>query len=124
MDRTSESDDYDKDLKKKLDERQKIQDKINELALNNSYEAKAKRKELADQLDAKNEEIDKFKLDRERELRKEGLNDQLEDRKKYLDKTKDAEDRNHDAITDNIEKEKELTEQKYDDILEDEQRFL
>ncbi|QNR65535.1 C40 family peptidase [Paenibacillus peoriae] len=123
LDRTSESDDYDKDLKKKLDERQKIQDKINELALNNSYEAKAKRKELADQLDAKNEEIDKFKLDRERELRKEGLNDQLEDRKKYLDKTKDAEDRNHDAITDNIEKEKELTEQKYDDILEDEQRF-
>ncbi|MGV6936023.1 phage tail tape measure protein [Paenibacillus sp. CMM36] len=123
LDRTSDSDDYDKDLKKKLDERQKIQDKINELALNNSYEAKAKRKELTDQLDAKNEEIDKFKLDRERELRKEGLNDQLEDRKKYLDKTKDAEDRNHDAITDNIEKEKELTEQKYDDILEDEQRF-
>ena len=123
LDRTSESDDYDKELKKKLDERQKIQDKINELALNNSYEAKAKRKELTDQLDAKNEEIDKFKLDRERELRKEGLNDQLEDRKKYLDKTKDAEDRTHDAITDNIDREKELTEQKYDDILEDEQRF-
>ncbi|MEC4565331.1 NlpC/P60 family protein [Paenibacillus sp. CMAA1739] len=123
LDRTSESDDYDKELKKKLDERQKIQDKINELALNNSYEAKAKRKDLTDQLDAKNEEIDKFKLDRERELRKEGLNDQLEDRKKYLDKTKDAEDRNHDAITDNIDREKELTEQKYDDILEDEQRF-
>ncbi|MET3209900.1 UNVERIFIED_CONTAM: cell wall-associated NlpC family hydrolase [Paenibacillus sp. PvR008] len=123
LDRTSESDDYDKELKKKLDERQKIQDKINELALNNSYEAKAKRKELTDQLDAKNEEIDKFKLDRERELRKEGLNDQLEDRKKYLDKTKDTEDRTHDAITDNIEREKELTEQKYDDILEDEQRF-
>ncbi|KAF6620431.1 C40 family peptidase [Paenibacillus sp. EKM102P] len=123
LDRTSESDDYDKELKKKLDERQKIQDKINELALNNSYEAKAKRKDLTDQLDAKNEEIDKFKLDRERELRKEGLNDQLEDRKKYLDKTKDAEDRTHDAITDNIDREKELTEQKYDDILEDEQRF-
>ncbi|KAF6626939.1 C40 family peptidase [Paenibacillus sp. EKM208P] len=123
LDRTSDSDDYDKDLKKKLDERQKIQDKINELALNNSYEAKAKRKELTEQLDAKNEEIDKFKLDRERELRKEGLNDQLEDRKKYLDKTKDAEDRTHDTITENIEREKELTEQKYDDILDDEQRF-
>ncbi|MDR6779333.1 TP901 family phage tail tape measure protein [Paenibacillus peoriae] len=121
--RNNEADDYETELKKKLDERQKLQDRFNKELLDNSFEAKARRKDLQEQIDAKNEEIDKFKLDRERELRQENLQDQLEDRKKYLDKSKDAEDKTHDAITDNIEREKELTEQKYDDILEDEQRY-
>ncbi|MBE7897183.1 transglycosylase SLT domain-containing protein [Paenibacillus polymyxa] len=123
MNRSDEADDYEKELKKKLDERQKLQDRFNKELLDNSFEAKARRKDLQEQIDAKNEEIDKFKLDRERELRQENLSDQLEDRKKYLDKSKDAEDKAHDAITDNIEREKDLTERKFDDILEDEQRY-
>ncbi|MDY8023377.1 NlpC/P60 family protein [Paenibacillus polymyxa] len=123
MNRSDETDDYEKELKKKLDERQKLQDRFNKELLDNSFEAKARRKDLQEQIDAKNEEIDKFKLDRERELRQENLSDQLEDRKKYLDKSKDAEDKTHDAITENIEREKDLVEQKYDDILEDDQRY-
>ncbi|MGG1650415.1 phage tail tape measure protein [Paenibacillus sp. NRS-1775] len=123
MNRSDEADDYEKELKKKLDERQKLQDRFNKELLDNSFEAKARRKDLQEQIDTKNEEIDKFKLDRERELRQENLSDQLEDRKKYLDKSKDAEDKAHDAITDNIEREKDLTERKFDDILEDEQRY-
>ena len=123
MNRSDDADDYEKELKKKLDERQKLQDRFNKELLDNSFEAKARRKDLQEQIDAKNEEIDKFKLDRERTLRQENLSDQLEDRKKYLDKSKDAEDKTHNSIVNKIDEEKRKTEQKYDDMLEDEKRF-
>ena len=96
LDRQNASDDYEKELNKKLKERQEIIDKINVLSLDNSMEAKAKRKTLQEQLDSKNEEIDEFTLQRERELRKQGLQDQLDDRKEYNDQVRKDEDELYD----------------------------
>lgn len=123
LDRQNASDDYEKELNKKLKERQEIIDKINVLSLDNSMEAKAKRKTLQEQLDSKNEEIDEFTLQRERELRKQGLQDQLDDRKEYNDQVRKDEDELYDQNKKKNEQEKKDIERKYKDMLEDEKKF-
>ncbi|SDE82573.1 NlpC/P60 family protein [Fontibacillus panacisegetis] len=123
MDREFSSVDYDKDLNKKLKERQDIVNQINTLALDDSYEAKAKRKSLDEQLINKDEEISNFRQDRERELRKENLSDQLEDKKEQIGVQKDLEDEYHNGLIDKWEKEKEEKEQLYKGMLEDEKVF-
>lgn len=123
LDRNAQSEDYESELKSKIDERQKLQDRFNKLLLDTSYEAKMKRQDLQAQMDTKDEEIAKFKEDRERELRKQGLNDQLQDRQDIVEQIKDTENDLNKSILDNIDSEKTQTERKYKDMLEDEQRF-
>ncbi|MGG0822950.1 phage tail tape measure protein [Paenibacillus turicensis] len=123
MNRQDATDDYEDELRKKLNERQTLVDNINTLSLDNSMEAKAKKKGLQEQLNTKNQEIERFKLDRERELRKEGLSDQLEDRKNYLSKLQSEENDHHTKLLDNLDEKKRKTEQNFKDILTNEQKF-
>ncbi|WP_019420058.1 hypothetical protein [Paenibacillus sp. OSY-SE] len=123
LDRANAEEDYEAQLNKLMKERQDIADKISVLALDNSFEAKAKRKALQEQLDSKNEEIDKFKLDRERELVKEGLSDQLEVRRTTIEKERELEDKQHEDALDKLDKEKRKIERHYKQILEDEKYF-
>ncbi|WP_234404922.1 NlpC/P60 family protein [Paenibacillus bouchesdurhonensis] len=123
LDRQNTSDDYESELEKKLKERQKIQENLNKWSLDQSMEGKAKRKELQEQLDAADEEIERYKLERERTLTKEGLQDQLDDRKKYTEKVKKDQDDLHKDTLEKIDSEKEKTQQKYKDILENEKYF-
>lgn len=123
MNRQDATDDYEEELRKKLNERQILVDSINTLSLDNSMEAKAKKKGLQEQLNTKNQEIERFKLNRERELRKEGLSDQLEDRKSYLSKLQSEENDHHTKLLDNLDEQKKQTEQTYRDILTNEQKF-
>ncbi|WP_145413303.1 NlpC/P60 family protein [Paenibacillus xylanexedens] len=123
FDRENAGTDYAEELKKKMDERQKIQDRINVLSADKSMSGKAKRKELQDQLTNIDEEIRKFQRDRDRELVKQGLQDQLDDHKNYNDKIKDEEDKIHQDTIDKLDDEKKKTERKYKDILEDQKRF-
>ncbi|MGY5342936.1 phage tail tape measure protein [Paenibacillus glucanolyticus] len=123
MDRQNTSDDYDKELAKKFKERQEIIDKINVLQLDNSMEAKAKRKDLQGQLDAKNEEIDEFKLQRDRETSKQTLQDLLDDRKEYLDQVRSHEDDQYEESRQKNEQEKKDVERKYNSLLNDEKNF-
>ncbi|OIB04563.1 phage tail tape measure protein [Paenibacillus sp. LC231] len=123
MDRQNASDDYDKELAKKLKERQEIIDKINVLQLDNSMEAKAKRKDLQGQLDAKNEEIDEFKLQRDRETSKQTLQDLLDDRREYLDQVRTHEDDQYEESREKNEQEKKDIERKYNSMLNDEKNF-
>jgi TP901 family phage tail tape measure protein len=123
MNRQDATDDYEEELSKKLNERQNLVDRIHTLSLDNSMEAKAKKKDLQEQLNTKNQEIERFKLDRERELRKEGLTDQLEDRKNYLSQLQTEENNHHTAILEDLDKQKKKTEQTYRDILENEKKF-
>lgn len=123
LDRQNASDDYESELEKKLKERQKLQESLNKWSLDQSMEGKAKRKELQEQLDAADEEIERYKLERERTLTKEGLQDQLDDRKKYTEKVKKDQDDLHKDTLEKIDSEKEKTQQKYKDILENEKYF-
>ncbi|PZT57505.1 hypothetical protein DN757_02295 [Paenibacillus silvae] len=123
FDRENASTDYTEELTKKMDERQKIQDRINVLSADTSMAGKAKRKELEDQLVTIDEEIRKYQRDRERELVKQGLQDQLDDNKNYNDKIKDEEDKLHDDTIKKYDDEKKAIERKYKDILENQKHF-
>ncbi|MGV2886809.1 phage tail tape measure protein [Paenibacillus taichungensis] len=123
FDRENADVDYTEELQNKMDERQKVQDKLNTYAMDNTMEGKAKRKELEEQLAAIDEEIRKFQRDRERELIKQGLQDQLDDHKNYNDEIKDEEDKLHDDTLDKLDEEKKKTERKYKDILENQKYF-
>ena len=95
LDRQYSEDDYNTELNSKLKEQQKIQDDINKLSLDDSIEGKAKKKQLEEQLATKEDEIFKFRQDRERELRKQNLNDQLEAKRDQLEQEKNAVEKNH-----------------------------
>ncbi|MWV44977.1 hypothetical protein GRF59_15245 [Paenibacillus sp. HJL G12] len=123
LDRQNSSDDHESELNNKLKDRQKLQDEINKYSLDESIEGKAKKKQLQEQLYAKDEEIAKFKLDRERELRKQSLQDQLDDHKNQSDQIADNEDKLNKEINDNIDQEKKAVEQKYKDILENDKKY-
>ncbi|WP_440110376.1 phage tail tape measure protein [Paenibacillus sp. QZ-Y1] len=123
LDREYASDDHEEELAKKTKDRNKILSDINDLSLDDSIEADAKRKALKEQLASVEEEISKFQRDRERELIKQGLQDQLDSRKDVNDKIKDEEDKKHQDALDKLDDEKKKTEQKYKDILEDQKYF-
>ncbi|QWU14447.1 phage tail tape measure protein, TP901 family, core region [Paenibacillus sophorae] len=123
LSRQDASDDYEGDLQKKLEERQKIISRLGVLSTDNSMSAKAKRTDLNEQLASIDEEIGKFKLDRERTVRDESLQDQLDDRSEYTDKIKEIEDDLTDTVKKNLDKQKEAIEQEYDDRLNNEKYF-
>lgn len=123
FDRGNAEDDYEEQLKKLIQERQLLQDKLNVLAMDSSFEAKVKRKNIQEQLDTKNEEISKYKRDHEREQRKNGLQDQLEDRREIIEKQKELEEEAHKNKLDDLDKEKKKIDQHYKGLLEDEERY-
>lgn len=123
FDRANAEDDYEEQLKKLIQERQLLQDKLNVLAMDSSFEAKVKRKNIQEQLDTKNEEISKYKRDHEREQRKNGLQDQLEDRREIIEKQKELEEEAHKNKLDDLDKEKKKIDQHYKGLLEDEVGF-
>ncbi|MEQ7049505.1 phage tail tape measure protein [Paenibacillaceae sp. P-4] len=123
FDRANAEDDYEEQLKKLIQERQLLQDKLNVLAMDSSFEAKVKRKNIQEQLDAKNEEISKYKLDHEREQRKNSLQDQLEDRREIIEKQKEVEEETHKIELEKLDKKKKEYDQYYKGLLEDEVGF-
>jgi len=123
LERNIESEDYEEQLAKLLEERAKIDNQIAVLALDDSFEAKAKRKALEEELALKDEEIVKFQRDRERELRKQGLQDQLDDRKETIDAEKKLEDEKHNKVIEGLESLIEANDKYYEGLLSDEQYF-
>jgi len=123
LDRANSTEDYQQDLQKLLDERAKIQAQYNTLLKDDSFEAKARRADLQQQLSDIDEQIAEKQRDRERELTKNALQDQLDDRKDYIDEQKELEDNYHDSVSKQLEDEKQEREDYYDSILEDERYF-
>lgn len=117
------SDDYSTEQNKKIAERAKLQTRLDSLSKDDSIEGKAKAKELQEQIAESTEEIDKYKLDRTRELRKENLQKQLDDKKSITDTEKSIEDELNKANTKALELSTKEKEQYYTDILEDEQSY-
>lgn len=123
LNRENDTEDYERELSKLLDEQAEVQSKINVIANDDSYEAKAKRKELHEQLREIQERIEERQRDRSRNLQRQALEDQLSDREKYIDNLKDLEDESHDKIKENLQAEKTLREEYWNSIIENEQYF-
>ncbi|REK76304.1 phage tail tape measure protein [Paenibacillus paeoniae] len=123
MNRSNASDDYDREINKLLEEESQIQKKINEISHNNSYEDKAKRKALEEQLTNIQEQIEDKQRERGRTLQKEALDDLLEDREKHIDNLEQIEDTHHQNTKDALTDEKENRQIHWKALLEDERSF-
>lgn len=86
LDKQWEEEDYQKELDKKLKERDELQQRIDSLSLDDTSTARGKRIELTQQLADKDNEIEEFQRDRSRKLTKEGLQKQLKDYEESLEK--------------------------------------
>lgn len=114
IDRTENTRTYDKDISKLQEERNEVQNKYNQLAGDDSYEAKAKRKELADQLKNIDEQLFERRNEREIELRKDNYDDLLQKEKDKVEQITENEEKLHedtlDRIKDKVKAEDELHE--------------
>lgn len=117
LDKESEEEGYNKELKKKMDERDELQYRINSLSLDDTSTARGKRIELTKQLADKNNEIEEFQKDRARKLTKEGLQDQLKDYEESLEKKQKK-------LDDQSKKEQEQLDDRRKSLEEEHQREL
>lgn len=123
IDRQEAERDYNMEIDDMEKERSKIQSEINLLSMDNSYEAKSKRKKLQEQLDKIDKDIAEKRHDRDIELQKQGLNDQLEMKENEINGKIEEQDREHEAVIKGIERQKEYWEKYYTDLLNDERKF-
>ncbi len=111
IDRQSSEREYDNELEKLQSERQKLQEQINTLSLDDSYEAKLRLSELAEQLATKDKEIEDLNYKRSTELRKDNLEDQRDAYEKDIDAKKKAEQAKYDEAVKKLELEKRKLDQ-------------
>ncbi len=123
LDRQESERDYEMEIGDMEKERNNVQSQYNLLLLDNSHEAKSKRKKLQEQLDELDKQIAERRHDREIELRKESLNDALETKEEEIDEKTKLQEKEHENIINNINREKEYWEKHYNDLLNDERKF-
>ena len=104
-------------------ERKKVLDKINLLSMDDSHEAKSKRKKLQEQLDKIDKDLAEKRHQRDIELQKESLNDMLEQKEDDNSNREELEDERLQDAIDSINREKEYWEKHYNDLLNDERKF-
>lgn len=90
IDREYDQDTFDRELRKKQEEQLKIQRRINELSIDDSFAAQAEKAKLEEELAKIIEDIEEFKHKRTVDLRKQSLNDNLENKRKEIQQEKDS----------------------------------
>lgn len=123
LDDQEASDDYEKELAKKQSEAQKLQDKINALAMDDSEWANKERLRLEEELAEQLEEIEEFKHDRSTDLRRKALEDERDAKQEQLDKEREMENEAWEDRQEALDKQREQLEQYYEDLLEDEREW-
>lgn len=123
IDREEATRGYTMDIDDMEKERNEIQRQINVLSLDDSHEAKSKRKKLQDQLDEIDKTIAERRHDRDIELQKQGLSDLLELKEEEINGKIEIQDKEHETILNQINREKEYWEKHYTDLLNDERKF-
>ncbi|WP_249659960.1 peptidoglycan DD-metalloendopeptidase family protein [Lysinibacillus fusiformis] len=123
IDREEAQRSYDMEISDLESERNDVQNKLNILALDNSYEAKAKRKSLQEQLDEIDKTIAEKRHNREIDLRKESLNDSLESKEEEINEKIELQESEHENLVNKINLEKEYWESYYSNLLNDESKF-
>lgn len=114
---------YQDELDELEDERSTIQNKINLLSMDNSYEAKKQMKELLEELEAIDKEIAEHRHDRDIELQEEALNGLLEKKEEEINIQQEANDKAYDDTVQRLEDEREYWETHYRDLANDERKF-
>jgi Phage-related minor tail protein len=106
IDREVSEKEYNDEMEKLQKERQRIQEQINTLMLDDSYEAKLRISELNEQLAEKDKQIEDLAYKRGVELRKDNLQDALEKYEKEVNEKKKAENEKFNETKKQLENEK------------------
>lgn len=123
IDRQEADRDYNMEIDDMEKERNKLQSEYDLLSLDNSNEAKAKRKKLQEQLDAIDKDLAEKRHDRDIELQKQGLSDMLESKEEEINGKQELEDKQYEEVMNRIDREKQYWEKHYNDLLNDEREF-
>ena len=123
IDDEADEEDFQRELIKLKEEQGKIESEIAKLALDDSYEARAKREQLEKELAAKIEEIENLTRNRSKELRKQSLQDQLDNMKKEIEAKKEQENEMYEAEKERLEKIRKDTEYHYNELINNEIKF-
>ncbi|MFJ7696828.1 peptidoglycan DD-metalloendopeptidase family protein [Lysinibacillus fusiformis] len=123
IDRQESERDYNMQIGDMEKERDNLQAKYNLLLLDNSNEAKQKRKQLQEQLDKIDKDIAEKRHDRDIELQQQGLNDLLETKEEEINGKIELQEVEHENLINKINRETEYWEKHYNDLLNDERKF-
>lgn len=104
-------------------ERRKLTDQLNLLSLDDSNEAKSKRKKLQEDLDKIDKDISEKRHDRDIELQKESLNSLLENKETEISELEQKADERLEKEKESIEEQKNYWNQYYEDLINDERKF-
>jgi TP901 family phage tail tape measure protein len=124
LDRESESEDYSDELGKKQKEAESLRAQIDTLSLDDSLEGQARKRELEAQLSVKQEEIDRFQLQRSRAERKQSLQDVLETKKREVEATRKAEDEKLTKQTDSLQNLREAREKDWNEKINNDATYI
>lgn len=114
---------YNQDIDELESERNKLQERFNDLLLDNSREAGVERRDIQEQIDAIDKDIAERQYERDLELQLQGLDDLEEAKEREIDLLEEAEDRRYKIETDRIDRLKQYYDKYYNDLLNDERRF-
>jgi TP901 family phage tail tape measure protein len=123
LDRQSASEDFEKSLSGKQKETQQLRGQINQLALDDSIEAKAKREQLERELAAKLEEIEAFKQERTKTLMRNDLQDRLDAKKTEVDAAKEAEDNKYAEVKASLDQLKTIREEYWANMINNDAKW-
>jgi TP901 family phage tail tape measure protein len=123
IDRDEEKHDFEFNRNQLQKEISEIQEKINVLKLDDSYEAQAKRKELEKQLTEKQIQLAEMEHDREVELRKQNLEDDLRAQEEAFNNQKEIAEEEYEHLKEMLEKEREERQKYWENVLNDERKF-
>ena len=123
LDRQDAERSYNMEIDEMETERDKLVDQINLLSLDDSHEAKSKKKKLLEQLDKLDKDINEKRYQRDLELQKQGLNDLLEDKETEIEIVEENYDKQNEATLESLRQQRKYWEQYYTDLLNDERKF-
>lgn len=112
---------YNNDLADLQEERQKIQERLNALILDDSEWSLSLQEDLKEELADTDREIGDLTYDYNKDLRIQNLEDLRDLYKKDVEAKRDAEDEKYELTKDSLEDQKQETERYYSDILDNEE---
>ncbi len=123
IDDEAKEEDWQEQLQTAMQEELDLRNRINQLALDDSFEAQSKRAELEEELQAKLKQIEKMQKDRQRALRREELQNLSEHYKKQFDQSRKAAEEETRILREKLEASKTQINYYYQEIYNDEQRW-
>ena len=123
IDREDARRDYDQGMDELNEQRLEIERQLSLLSMDDSREAKYKRKKLQEELKQLDKDAENRQYKWEKEQRKEALNDMMSDKEKEIQERERLENEYHENEVKRIEELREYWNQFYIDLLNDERKF-